>query len=105
MLALGSDKPLQALAVLEKKDDKTLEDMVALGDRWKAAEHKDRAVFWYKQALPNASGLVKVRLEKEVAAWDASGATSVGGTKQYDPATGASQPSPSRRRCGTHAHR
>ena len=50
MLAMGSDATLKNLAALERRDPKNTTDMVALGDQWRAASHKDRAAFWYKQA-------------------------------------------------------
>lgn len=75
MLALGSDAKLKELAVkeLDLAADSS-DDMVKLADAW--ADYsasldgpgKDRvearSLYWYAKALPNLSGLPRVRIEK-----------------------------------------
>lgn len=82
MLSLGDDKSLNRVAALELRDTKTIHDFVTLGDLWmeltkgndNLSAAQERAAYWYNQALPNVSGLVKVRIEKQLAAVSAGNA-------------------------------
>jgi len=75
-LALGSDEPLKKLAMMELGDMTGPAERVALGDGWwdlasaneKAVRERilERAVFWYRKALPWVSGLVKDKVEKRI---------------------------------------
>ena len=50
-----------------RKLDIEAKNGVVIGDAWiKIKSGQDRAVFWYKQALPGLTGLTKVRVEKRV---------------------------------------
>jgi hypothetical protein len=74
MLALGNDPKLKALAVQELDASESAEDQFKLADAW--AEYaatlessaKDRvearSLFWYAKALPQLSGLQKLKVEK-----------------------------------------
>jgi formylglycine-generating enzyme required for sulfatase activity len=79
MLALGSDEPLKAVAVMELHGAETAEQQAAIGDAWwdlaeaKQAGERDmlrmRAGSWYQQAVPQLAGAlaglkVKQRLEE-----------------------------------------
>ncbi len=79
MLALGSDEPLKAAAVLELQGTESAEEQAAIGDAWwDAAETKEgdereilrsRAAGWYRQAATQLAGSlaglrIKQRLEK-----------------------------------------
>jgi len=77
MLAKGGDDPLlKSLAVKELKEPASPSEQVALGDGWwKMAETqpdslshtvRDRAVLWYEKALPQLSGIAKVKVTKRL---------------------------------------
>ncbi len=74
MLAKGKDETLKSLAKREAKPSAEAEDQVALGDAWfdagekeanayLKARMKERAAFWYTNALPVLSGLGKLKVE------------------------------------------
>jgi hypothetical protein len=75
LLNESNDKALQPIAAAELKANKTPAELAALGDAWVAAAKKmplhtaaqERGMFWYRQALPSATGLTKIKLEKELA--------------------------------------
>ncbi len=87
MIGLGDDDGLKKIAALDLKADKSTAEMVALGDSWSALPGtsrmrqaaQQRADYWYRQALPAATGVVKIKLEKRLGA-DPSGpaANSIG---------------------------
>ncbi|TVS20851.1 MAG: hypothetical protein EA424_01875 [Planctomycetaceae bacterium] len=79
MLALGSDEPLKAVAVLELQGAESAEEQAAIGDAWwdvaetKEGDERDilrlRAAGWYRQAAPQLAGSlaglrIKQRLEE-----------------------------------------
>ena len=74
MLALGSDPELKAVAIKELKGATSPERQAKLGDDWwKLAEKEEglwktrlqsHALHWYEQALPQLTGLSKIRVEK-----------------------------------------
>ncbi len=76
LLAKGSDQPLRDLAVAELDDTHSPERKVQLADRWRAAAEKademfqrfyyDRAIHWYRNALPGLSGIDRTRVEKQL---------------------------------------
>ncbi|MEI8374394.1 MAG: hypothetical protein WCJ35_16340 [Planctomycetota bacterium] len=76
MLAQGSDATLKELAALDLDKPKESEAQATIGDAWwdvaEKAEANDklaaqqRAKFWYEQAVPGLSGLVKAKLEKRL---------------------------------------
>jgi len=76
MLALGGDEQLKKLAMKELGDVPAADEQVALGDGWwdsassneEAVQKqiKERAVFWYRHALPGLSPLVKAKVEKRL---------------------------------------
>lgn len=73
MLASGSDEKLKALAVKELKGATGADAEVAVGDGWwdlrdKEERAKQRAVYWYKKALPGLTGLVKDKANSRLAA-------------------------------------
>jgi hypothetical protein len=73
MLARGSDDRLKALAVKELEGVKDAPDQVKLGDGWRDVAEgekvigekqiQDRAVYWYRKALPGLTGLMKDKAE------------------------------------------
>jgi hypothetical protein len=64
MLTLGDDEALKKVARLESES----KDDVAIGDAWhKVKGGQDRALYWYKKALPDLSGIQKATIEKLVA--------------------------------------
>jgi formylglycine-generating enzyme required for sulfatase activity len=78
MLALGSDEPLKAVALMELRGAASADEQVAIGDAWwdvAEAQQGDernalrlRAGFWYRQAEPAVAGgleglKIKQRLE------------------------------------------
>lgn len=76
MLAKGSDAAVKALAAKELAAAKTAGG-AELGDAWwEAADREptalwkspmhERAVFWYRQALNDAKGLARVKIEKRI---------------------------------------
>ena len=76
-LAVGADEVLAKMAAQEKEGPLKPETWSELGDSW-YARSKDantafrepmqrRALYWYQLALPNLSGLTKVKVEKLVA--------------------------------------
>ncbi len=77
VLALGVDGESKKLAVKELRGVSSAEDRAALGDGWwelaSACEGtaqkrlQGRAEYWYRQALPGLTGLVKDRVEKRIA--------------------------------------
>jgi formylglycine-generating enzyme required for sulfatase activity len=79
MLALGSDEPLKAVAVMELQGAETAEQQAAIGDAWwDVAETREgqesdllrlRAGSWYRRAAPQLAGSlaglrIKQRLEE-----------------------------------------
>ena len=76
LLAKGSDALLKALAVQDLARPKDGPELVKLGDGWWDAGEKEagvsrdscrqRAAHWYRGALPGASGLTRVRIEKRI---------------------------------------
>jgi len=87
MLSLGDDESLKKIAGQELKDNKTGNEMTALGDCWDALSHgrhgaaaTERADYWYRQALPLVSGVAKLKLEKRLAASTGTGAEAGGAT-------------------------
>jgi uncharacterized protein (TIGR03067 family) len=76
LLAKGSDADLKDLAKKDLAKPKSSKAQVALGDAWweRCEAEKDpaklhlqaRAVHWYEQALPDLSGIAKVKLAKRV---------------------------------------
>lgn len=76
MLALGSDPELRELAVAELRQPAELEDRIDLADRWWACAEarrghvaeacRQRAATWYRDALGQATGLNKVRIEQRI---------------------------------------
>ncbi|GIW79284.1 MAG: hypothetical protein KatS3mg105_1091 [Gemmatales bacterium] len=77
MLRKGSDAALKKLAEQEFNRPKKFDERVALGDGWWELSEKksgiarlniqERAVFWYKRALPELAGLTKARIERNLA--------------------------------------
>ena len=77
MLALGSDQTLKTLAAKERAGAASSDEQAKLGDEWwNLAETQEgrakrqiqgRAAYWYRQALPGLSGLVKDKAEKRLA--------------------------------------
>ncbi|HLX60513.1 MAG TPA: formylglycine-generating enzyme family protein [Planctomycetota bacterium] len=78
LLAKSGHPILKVVAAQEKSKPTAAPDQVALGDLWwnfyeNGAEKEDklpaqqRAIFWYKQALPSLAGLTKLKVEKRVA--------------------------------------
>lgn len=67
MLAAGSDEELKSLAEKDVAGAASTKEQVKLGDAWWDVS-KERATYWYKQALPGLAGLEKDRVEKRVAA-------------------------------------
>lgn len=86
MLAKGSDNKMKALALLDLAATRAAasggtagHDAEVAGDAWwdsatheatsawKTAQH-DRATYWYQKALPDAGGLVKIRIQKRLKA-------------------------------------
>ena len=75
-LALGDDESLKALAKQELAGAATSPEQAKLGDGWwSLAEHQEgtprkdyraRAGYWYQQALPGLSGLMKDKIEKRL---------------------------------------
>ena len=82
MLALGSDGTLDVLAKKELVGVTTSDAQVALADGWWALieEHEGlaqrqlrvRAAHWYEEALPELSGLTKMRVQKRLVAIEAA---------------------------------
>jgi hypothetical protein len=67
MLVQGDDDALKKVAVLDLQS----KDALAIADAWnKVKGGQDRAVYWYKKALPALSGLQKARAEKLVKEWE-----------------------------------
>lgn len=81
-LAQGSDEPLRRLAELEASRPASSEAQVSLADAWYDYSRKqqgvfrtrtqERAVFWYRRALPSASGLAKEKIERRLAELEGS---------------------------------
>jgi hypothetical protein len=65
MLAKGSDEGLKALAAKDIAGATSTKEQVKLGDAWWDVS-KERAIYWYKQALPRLAGLDKDRVKKRV---------------------------------------
>lgn len=76
LLARGSDSVLKSLAQRELQGVASPTDMVDVADRWHAAGQRNqklpaaaiskRAEYWYRRALPQLSGMTKVRVEKRL---------------------------------------
>lgn len=78
-LVKGSDATLKALAQKEAEMPTQVADLVAVGDGWWDLAEKEkngirkerlqeRAAFWYEAASPQASGLVKTKIDKRLQA-------------------------------------
>ncbi len=75
-LALGGESELQAAAVKDLNGAETVEQQLAIADAWwELAEARPetealmrRAGTWYRRAEPKATGLAKVKIEKQLAA-------------------------------------
>ncbi len=82
MLALGSDATLKALAVMELKGANSPSQQVKLADGWwEFAREADeatrkqlhlRAMKWYREALPEVTGILRLKIEKRVKDVEAS---------------------------------
>jgi hypothetical protein len=78
LLAKGPDGELKTLAGKDLANPKATKAQVALGDSWWDLGEKEkppvqwrlqeRAAHWYEQALPDLTGLAKVKLEKRLEA-------------------------------------
>ncbi len=77
MLALGSDEPLKAVALMELRGAASADEQVAVGDAWwdvaeaRQGDQRDalrlRAGFWYRQAEPEvAGGLVGLKIKQRL---------------------------------------
>jgi WD40 repeat protein len=76
LLAKGPDGALKTLAGKDLANPKATKAQVALGDSWWDLSEKqkppmqwrlqERAAHWYEQALPDLTGLAKIRLEKRL---------------------------------------
>ncbi len=83
MLASGSDAALKGLAEKELAKPTDADRQVELGDGWwvlaeketGAAERRmrERADYWYQQALPNLTGLTKAKVKKRLTEISARG--------------------------------
>jgi hypothetical protein len=96
LLAKGSNEDLKALAQKDLARPDGVQEQVDLGDAWKDRSDKEsagkqklreRAVHWYEQAYPRTSGLLKLKLEKAIAALAGGGVPGVAG-KGKDAAPG-----------------
>jgi hypothetical protein len=80
MLALGSDAKLKDLAIEDLRRPSSPAEKAALGDRWwdfasaagapVQSGAQDRALLWYREALPGLSGLMKDKIEKRLSVSD-----------------------------------
>ena len=79
MLALGSDEPLKAVALMELRGAASADEQAAIGDAWwdvaeaRQGDERDtlrlRAGFWYRQAEPMvAGGLVGLKIKQRLEA-------------------------------------
>ena len=76
LLAKGSNATLKGLAEAEMKRPDTPDEMSELGDRWwdaiRTADEptrphvRNRAVYWYRKALPDLKGLSRTRLQRRL---------------------------------------
>ncbi len=92
-LAQGSDDVLRALAQQEKAQPADAEAQVALADAWYEFSRKsqgllrtraqERAVHWYRTALPPAAGLAKDKIERRL--------SELGGTQESSAGDALSQ--------------
>jgi uncharacterized protein (TIGR03067 family) len=81
LLAKGSDEELKALAKKDLSKPKSSKAQAALGDAWWARSEgqkepaklhlQARAAHWYEQALPDLSGIAKVKVAKRVEEYSA----------------------------------
>jgi hypothetical protein len=79
-LSLASDEALATAATADLAEPADPKQKIALADQWRALAEKEimtprqallsRAQHWYRQALPNAAGLDKARIEKFIAEID-----------------------------------
>ena len=77
MLALREE--LTAALAKTAKLDLEGKNPVAIGDMWEATKGgKDRALYWYQKALPELSGIQKLRVEKILKEAEESNATESG---------------------------
>jgi hypothetical protein len=86
LLAKGKDETLKALAVRDLAKPKASKKQLELGDAWWDLAEKDkppaqyrlqeRAAFWYEKALPDLSGLGRVRVQKRLDVVEARGQAS-----------------------------
>ena len=82
MLAKGSDNALKDLAAKDLQRPAKADDQVAMGDAWwdwgakeeggVKKQAQGRAGYWYQVALPEATGLVKTKIDKRLAEAHAS---------------------------------
>jgi WD40 repeat protein len=85
LLAKGKDATLKALAQKDLANPKVAKTQIAVGDGWWQLAEKEkppaqyrlqeRAAFWFEQALPDVTGLGRVRLEKMLDQVAARGST------------------------------
>ena len=106
MLALGKDEALKAVAAKELEGAASFSAQAKLGDGWWSLAEKEegaakkpmqaRAAYWYEQALPGLSGLMKDKVEKRIA--------EAGPTANHTSASASERPSrPDTERPGTAA--
>lgn len=82
LLGRGSNEALKILAERDLSNPEDVQSQIDLGDAWKNRSEKEsfgkrhvlgRAAHWYLRALPQTTGLSKVKIEKSIAAIAASG--------------------------------
>lgn len=76
MLALGSNEPLKAVAIMELQGAETAEEQAAIGDGWwdlaESREGREREVLrlragsWYRPAAPQLAGLAGLRVNQRL---------------------------------------
>lgn len=71
MLVKGSDEKLRKLAEREVAGVGPAKEKMELGDAW-AEVSKERANYWYKQALPGLSGLERDKVDRKINAAEPS---------------------------------
>jgi hypothetical protein len=81
MLALGANEKLKAAAIKELAGPAAAADRTAIGDAWwdlaekhqglAAEQLQARAVYWYRQALPELTGLMKAKVDKRLGQYEA----------------------------------
>ncbi len=89
LLGLGDDEALKKIAGQELQEGKTTADMVALGDAWDSlargnrqnATMKERSDYWCRKALPQLTGVAKMKVEKRLGLTPGSAKTNSVGMK------------------------